>query len=428
MDPSRTPRACPELAEGMTILKTMFEGMLQGFREIRSNPFRAALSVLGVALGVAALVAMLGVLESMLAGMQSFNAARGGLAKIVVNVQPVPLEQSHLKALSAGRTMRDVEFLRRHATMVRNISPEVDLTWQPIAHGLQSDWAMIHGSTPAAAALYDFELAQGRFLSDFDVENLTGVCVLGAEIALNIFPPGEPLVGKKLRIGPHAFTVVGVLRHSESRQSGRNQLWRRNWSVWIPITTAQKRFTGSRRVDGIEMQANDLALMVPAMDEVESILRPVHRWVRDFRVENQLATLQDFGRQQQRLRDTLAAVAALSLVIGGIGVMSVMLAGVNDRIREIGVRKALGAQHTDIFLQFLFEAIGLSLLGGIGGVLGGIGVVHLLRQILIEQPPVLVPSAFYLGAGASVATGLIAGLYPALRAALLEPIDALHVD
>ncbi|MDB6093460.1 MAG: hypothetical protein JWM32_1022 [Verrucomicrobia bacterium] len=404
------------------------EGMVQGFREIRANPFRAGLTMLAVALGVAALVAMLGVLESMLGTMKTYNTTRGGLTKISVIDQAVPVEQAHLKYLSGGRSLRDVEALRRHASLVRNVSPEVNLSWQPIAHTDRSDWAMIHGSTPAIAALYELEVARGRFLSELDVEQFAPVCVIGAESALQIFPPGEPVVGQKVRIGAHAFTVVGLLQRYESRQAGRNALWRRNWSIWIPITTAQKRFTGKRRIDSLEMQVEDLAQLIPAMDQVESIVRPMHRWVRDFKVDNQLASLQDVGRQQERLRASLGGVAALSLVIGGIGVMSVMLAGVNDRIREIGVRKALGAQHADIFLQFLFESVGVSLLGGLFGVVGGIGLVRILGRIMVEQPPVLMASALYLGAAASIVTGLLAGIYPALRAAALEPIDALRAE
>ncbi|MFI5358085.1 MAG: ABC transporter permease [Opitutales bacterium] len=409
-------------------MKMLVDSMVQAGREIRSNAFRATLTILGVALGVAALVAMLGVLESMLTGMQTFNAVRGGLTKIVVTEQAVPVEQAHLKYLSAGRTLRDVEALNRNASLVRNVSPEVDLDWQPVAHAGQSDWAMIHGSTPALQALYDLELQQGRFLSDLDTDQSAEVCVLGSLIASQIFQPGEPVIGQRVKIGTHAFTVVGVMKRYMSRLAGRNALWRRNETVWMPITTAQKRFTGSPRITSLEMQAIDLPAMVPAMEEVESILRPIHRWVRDYKLGNELETMQDFGRQQQRLRASLGGVAALSLLIGGIGIMSVMLAGVNDRIREIGVRKALGAQQSDIFLQFLLEATFLSLLGGIGGVFGGIGLIHLLDQVMITQPPVLVPAALVLGAVASMLTGLFAGLYPALRAAALDPIEALRAE
>lgn len=404
------------------------EGLVQGFREIRASPFRAVLTLLAVALGVAALIAMMGVLESMLAGMKSFNTARGGLTKISITEQAVPPEQQHLKNLSPGRSLRDVEAIRRNATLVRDLSPEVNLDWLPVAHAAQADWSMIHGVTPGLAALYEFELKEGRFVTGVDVDTFAPVCVVGAEIALNMFPPGERILGRQLKIGAHAFTVVGVLRRYQSRQAGRNALWRRNWTTWIPISTAQKKFRGTTRVDSIEMQVADLEQLVPAMDEVESIVRPLHRWVRDFKVENQLESLQDFSRQQERLRASLGGVAALSLVIGGIGVMSVMLAGVNDRVREIGVRKALGAQQVDIFLQFLFEALGISLLGGLVGLAAGVGLVHLLARMIVEQPPVLVPAALYVGAAASIVTGLAAGLYPALRAAALQPIEALRAE
>ena len=409
-------------------MKMLIDGVVQAGREVRSNVFRAALTILGVALGVAALVAMLGVLESMLTGMQTFNSVRGGLTKISVLEQPVPAEQMHLQYLSAGRTLRDVKALNRNASLVRNVSPDVDLDWLPVAHGAQSDWARVHGATPALRGLYDLETKAGRFLSELDCEQSANVCVFGSEIADQIFSPGEPVIGQRVRIGTHAFTIVGVMTKYMSRQAGRNALWRRNWSIWIPITTAQKQFTGTKRISLLEMQAVDLPSMVPAMDEVESILRPIHRWVRDFKVDNELSTMQDFGRQQQRLRASLGGVAALSLLIGGIGIMSVMLAGVNDRIREIGVRKALGAQQSDIFLQFLFEATVLSSLGGIGGVVGGIGLVHFLDQVMITQPPVLVPAALVIGVVASMVTGVLAGLYPALRAASLDPIEALRAE
>jgi len=410
-------------------MKLLIDGVVQAGREVRSNAFRAALTILGVALGVAALVAMLGVLESMLTGMQTFNSTRGGLTKISVNDQPVPVEQAHLKYLSEGRTLRDVEALSRNASLMRNISPDVDLDWLPVAHQAQFEWARIHGATPALCALYELDTKAGRFLSELDVEQSADVCVLGSDIADQIFTPGDPVIGERVRIGEkHVFTIIGVLNKYVSRLAGRNALWRRNWSVWMPITTAQKQFTGTKRINLLEMQAVDLPNMVPAMDEVESILRPIHRWVRDFKVDNELATMQDFGRQQQRLRASLGGVAALSLLIGGIGIMSVMLAGVNDRIREIGVRKALGAQQSDIFVQFLFEAIVLSSLGGIGGVVGGIGLIHFLDQVMITQPPVLVPAALVIGAGASMVTGVLAGLYPALRAASLDPIEALRAE
>ncbi len=409
-------------------MKAVLAGVVEAGREIRTNAFRALLTILGVALGVAALVAMLGVLESMLTGMQTFTAVRGGLTKIAVNDEPVAADQLHLKYLSAGRTLRDVEALQRNGTLLRNITPGVGLSWHPATHLDRTDWFNIEGTGPAVRDLYDLEVDQGRFLTDSDADQVADVCVLGADVVEQLFLPGEHVLGQRVNVDQHAFRVVGTMKRLVSRVAGRNAMWRRNATVWIPLSTAQKKFTGNRKLTSLELQAVDLPSMVGAMEEVEGILRPVHRWVRDFKVENQVDVMSDFGRQQARLRNSLGGVAALSLLIGGIGIMSVMLAGVNDRIREIGVRKALGAQQADIFLQFLCEATVLSLLGGLGGVVGGIGLIHFLDQVMVAQPPVLVPGALVLGAVASILTGLLAGLYPALRAAALDPIEALRAE
>lgn len=406
----------------------LLQGLTQAGGELRANPFRAILTLMGVILGVAALVGMIGVIESMIRSMQSFNNARGGLNKITVVQQALPENQRHLQGTSPGRTLRDVAALKRSANLVGYISPEVHADWKPLNRRGKIDWGNIQGVTPAAVQLNDYKLQEGRFVSDVDCDLTASVCVLGNDLARQFFAPGEPVLGQQIKIGQHLFVVVGVLQREVARQGGRNALWLRNESAFIPVTTAQKRFTASRKIDQLDMQVIDLANMPQAMEEVANVLRPVHREVRDFRVENQLDTMVNFSRQQSRLRVALASVAGLSLLVGGIGIMGVMLAGVNERLREIGVRKALGARHVDIFAQFLFESVVLGLLGGLGGIAAGIGLVQGLAYVLPQQAPVLVPSAFFLGAGASALTGLLAGLYPALRAASLDPIEALHYE
>lgn len=409
-------------------MRILFDGFPQAGRELRANPFRALLTLLGITFGVASLIAMVGVMESMVQGMQAFNDARGGLHKISVNKQAVPTNQQHRAGLSPGRTMRDAEALELQAKLVHHISPFVEVGWRPIHHGKSHDWFNVQGITPQAAYINTYEVQKGRFISDLDVDLVAAVCVISDGMSKHLFAPGETIIGTKIVIENNPYTIIGILRRYESKVGGRNALWLNNWSVWIPISTAQKRHTFRRTIDKLEMHAINLPEMAQAMEEVTNIVRPLHRGVADFVVENQIETMQDFAAQQTRLRVALGIVAGISLIIGGIGIMGIMLAGVNERIQEIGVRMALGARPSDVFAQFIFEATILGIAGGVTGLAAGAGLVELLDALIPDQNPVLVPWALALGGIASTITGLFAGLYPALRAARLNPITALHYE
>ncbi len=409
-------------------MRILLDGLLQAGRELRANPFRALLTLLGITFGVAALIAMVGVMESMVSSMQAFNDARGGISKISISQQAVPTDQQYRAALSPGRTLRDVEAIKRQSQLVHHVSPEVHVGWRPTVHNKQHDWFYIQGVTPESAYIKTYETSQGRFISDLDVDLAASTCVIGFDMAKHLYEPGEPVVGSRIIVDGVALTVIGVLRDYDAKVAGRNALWRNNWSVYLPLSTSQKRFTFQRTVDAIDMQVIDLTQMAAAMEEVTNIVRPLHRGIADFKVENQIDTMQDFGAQQTRLRVALGTVAGFSLLIGGIGIMGIMLAGVNERVREIGVRMAIGARPGDVFAQFIFEATVLGIAGGLTGIAAGVGLVKLLETLLTDQTPVLVPWALALGAISSTLTGFMAGLYPALRAANLNPITALHYE
>jgi putative ABC transport system permease protein len=426
----------------MNFLERLRPAVVNGLRELRANKVRSLLSMSGIILGVASLVAMVTVVQGMVGNFRQFVDAMGGIEKITVDKQPLPKEQEHLAELSEGITMRDVDRLRRTVPLVRNISPEARVGFEKLAFEGRETSTYVNGVTadylPVAKRWVD--PGQGRFLSDLDVLNLNDVIVLGSAVVPELFPANVDPVGQVVKVRGRRFTVIGVLnniegsgmqiRSASSRGSGGSWRWR-NSGVFIPVSTALTKFNGNDRLSGLGLRIADPDQLRDAVEQTERTLLAAHKGLRDFSISTNEQTLEDFRKTESAFKLSLGGVAGISLFVGGIGIMNVMLASINERIREIGVRKAVGARGSDLFLQFLAEAAVVSVVGGLLGLLVSTGIVGLMNYVLTQALPTgavatLDWAIMAQGLAFSVVIGLIAGVYPALRAARLDPIEALR--
>ena len=426
----------------MNFLERLRPAVVNGLRELRANKIRSLLSMSGIILGVASLVAMVTVVQGMVGNFRQFVDAMGGIEKITVDKQPLPKEQEHLAELSEGITMRDVDRLRRTVPLVRNISPEARVGFEKLAFDGRETSTYVNGVTadylPVAKRWVD--PGQGRFISDLDVLNLNDVIVLGSAVVPDLFPPNVDPVGQVVKVRGRRFTVIGILnniegsgmqiRSASSRSSGGSWRWR-NSGVFIPVSTALTKFNGNDRLSGLGLRIADPDQLRDAVEQTERTLLAAHKGLRDFSITTNEQTLEDFRKTEVAFKLSLGGVAGISLFVGGIGIMNVMLASINERIREIGVRKAVGARGSDLFLQFLAEAAVVSVVGGLLGLLVSTGIVGVMTSILTQALPTgavatLDWAIMAQGLAFSVVIGLVAGVYPALRAARLDPIEALR--
>lgn len=409
-------------------MRLLFMGIASGWREVLAHKLRSFLTLFGIVLGAAALVGMLGVIKGMLRGFETMIYETGGIERISVYSKPAPEFQREKAALSPGRTLNDVDAILTAVPLARRVSAEVNipggarLYFQGRARG-----EAVRGVLPSTFVMDRFEVAQGRLLGELDLELQTQVVVLGAAVAQSLFPPGIDPLDRIITINAQPFTVVGVLRDYQA--AGRGGFSSKNSAVFIPLTTAQTLFRIDENVDVLSVQLADIADMPHALEQISNVLVHTHRGIQDVRLETREDLLRRFEETQRSYYWSFGGIAVIGLVVGGIGIMNVMLASISERIREIGVRRALGAKRKDILVQILAESVTLAVAGGLVGIVASIALIIVLQQFsLAGNRPELSIGAMVTGILSSGLVGVVAGLYPAIRAALLSPVEALRTD
>ena len=398
---------------------------LTALRALRRNKLRSSLTALGIIIGVFAVVAMVAIGNGTRASIESQVAGLGqNMLMVFAGSRRSGGVNSGLGSASAI-TLEDAEALRREIPDVVASSPEVTTTAQAIANG--RNWSTtIAGEAPEYLVIRDWAVASGSMFTDREVRSAAKVAVLGAKTAHELFGVLDP-VGQTVRVGNMPFVVIGVLASKGAGVGGQNQDDR----VVIPYTTAMKRITGDKYLRSVYLQIGQAERIPIAQDQITRLLRQRHRLLPgvadDFNIFNQQEIADTVNTVTSTLTLLLGAIAGLSLVVGGIGIMNIMLVSVTERTREIGIRISVGAQPGDIRIQFLIEAITLSLLGGLVGVLLGIGTTRLIGAVSSFKPIVSMGS-IVLAFTVSFSIGVFFGFYPARRASLLDPIDALRYE
>jgi putative ABC transport system permease protein len=387
-------------------------------RSILRNKMRSFLTSLGIIIGVCSVIVMVAVGSGSQAQIRRQIAAMG--TNLIMIMPPRgPRTANRL-------TMADIRRLRAESSYIAAITGEVRLSGTNVVGGNTYWSTSVFGIEPDYVKIKEWPVKSGEFFSDKDLTSRAKSAVLGTTVAAKLFPDQDPL-GKYIRIGTTPFTVVGVLASKGSNAMGSDQ----DDVVMVPLDTAINRLMMDGRINSIEMSAVSEDLMTAAQSEVESILRESHKLAAgttdDFDVMNQSQIIQTASQTARTLTALLAAIAGVSLVVGGIGIMNIMLVSVTERTREIGIRMSVGARKRDILLQFLSESVILSLLGGCVGIVLALAVSFCLQRFL-STPTLVRPSIIAASAGFAAAVGIFFGFYPARKAANLYPIDALRYE
>jgi putative ABC transport system permease protein len=395
------------------------------FKSILKNRLRSLLTSLGIIIGVSAVIVMVGVGE----GSQKRIAQE--IRALGDNMLIVFPSFSRRGGVSRGAgsfnrlTMDDVDAIREEATEIKHVSAVVFSGAQVIGNG--NNWSTsIQGVDPEYQFIRLWKMKTGQYFTEKDKRSLRKVAVLGATVAENLFGSMDP-VGQKIRIRNTPFKVIGVLEKKGQDARGQDQ----DDVVFAPSTTVLYRLKGDRYINMINASALSIDKIPAAQAELTRILRQQHKIEigeeDDFNVANQTAITEMASETSRIMTKLLGAVAAVSLIVGGIGIMNIMLVSVTERTREIGIRMSVGARGSDVLIQFLLEAVVLSLSGGIIGILLSAGIALILNT-WTDIYTVLQPIIVFLSFSFSGAVGVFFGFYPARKAANLNPIDALRYE
>src|SRR5437016_2218731 len=450
-----------------------------GLREIWAHKFRSLLTMLGIILGVSSLVAMSAMVKGMEKGATEALIAIGGLQKVRIDPQELPIEQRHLTEQAVGITINDVFALEESAPLVTRLSPQMRLGGALSANGKTFRPWILSGVWPVALEMTEHVIEHGRMFNELDDEMARNVCVIGTTTRDELWGSPEKAgreiipLGETVFINHVPFTIIGMFTHYESEQErkarefakaqagplskdrmardrgrsggrrGNNFVFElKNSTVYIPLNTMWMKFrsgaifgaaaagaTGDPRLSYLELKIESVDLLPESLQQVRNVLMCTHKGIEDFTFRTQEDWAEQINTFVHNARLSGGLIAGISLLVGGIGIMNIMLASISERVREIGIRKSVGAATSDIFIQILVESVVIAILGGLTGLATSFALVNLLASFSpTENTPIITAGTMMVAFSFSVLVGILAGIFPAIKAARLNPIQALRYE